>query len=212
MKKKSLQGLYAITDSTLLCDNPIEKVQLAIAGGINILQYRNKTASMDVQTQEAQELAQLCHQHDVMFLINDAVDLAIEVNADGVHLGQSDASLQDARKRLGDDKIIGVTCHNDLQLALEAEKNGADYIALGRFYPSLTKPNASAAKIELLHDAAQVLTIPIVAIGGIQHNNAKELLKQGADMIAVIHSLFGQSDILESTQEFVDIINQAKSH
>ena len=203
---KKLKGLYAITDATLMGDNLISMTEQAILGGITILQYRNKTASMAQQEQEALELATLCKKNNILFLINDNVELAIKVDADGVHLGQSDSNIQQARKQLGD-KIIGITCHNDIQLAQLAQKQGADYVAFGRFYTSQTKPSACPAELSVLSEAKKNISIPIAAIGGITVETAAILLNQGADMLAVIQGIFAQDDVFAASQQFVEIID-----
>lgn len=208
---KNLTGLYAITSPELMTVNLIEKTEQAIIGGINILQYRNKTATLKQQEQEASALAQLCKKHDVIFIINDNVELAIKVNADGVHLGQKDTHIQQARELLGENKIIGVTCNNQIELAQVAQAQGADYVAFGRFFKSLSKPSAPQAELSLLSEARKLITIPIVAIGGITHELAPLLLKEGANMLAVIHGIFGQTDIFKATRQFIDIIDSPKA-
>ena len=189
----------------------IEKAEQAILGGINILQYRNKTASIEQQEQEASTLARLCNERDVIFIINDNVELAIKVNADGIHLGQKDTHIQQARKLLGENKIIGVTCNNQIEFAQAAQQQGADYVAFGRFFNSLTKPSAPHAELSLLSEARKKITVPIVAIGGITHESAALLLNEGADMLAVIQGIFGQADILNATRQFVEIIDSPKA-
>ena len=210
-KIKNLKGLYAITDPALMGDDLIHKAQQAIFGGINILQYRNKTAAPEQQEQEANALARLCKKHNVIFIINDNVKLAIKVNADGVHLGQKDAHIQQARELLGKDKIIGITCNNQIEFAKIAQQQGADYVAFGRFFNSLTKPSAPHADLSLLGEAKKQIKIPIVAIGGITHESAPLLLNKGADMLAVIQGLFGQDDISRATRHFVEIIDSTKA-
>lgn len=205
--RKNLKGLYAITDPNLLGTDLIAKTEQAILGGINILQYRNKTASIEQQEQEARILASLCKKNNVTFIINDNVELAIKVNADGVHIGQEDTQLRQARKLLGENKIIGVTCNNQINLAQDAQEQGANYVAFGRFFTSLTKPSAPQAKLSLLNEAKKILHIPIVAIGGITQEFAPLLLKEGVDMLAVIHGIFGEKDILDATRQFVAIID-----
>lgn len=202
---KALQGLYAITDPELMGTELIAKSEQAISGGINILQYRNKTASIEQQEQEASTLARLCKKHHVLFIINDNIELAIKVNADGIHLGQKDTHIQQARELLGKDKIIGITCNNQIKFAQTAQQQGADYVAFGRFFNSLTKPSAPQAELSLLSEAARLIKIPVVAIGGITPQTAPLLLKEGVDMLAVIQGIFGQDDILSATEEFVDI-------
>lgn len=204
---KILKGIYAITDPKLMGDDIILKAEQAILSGINILQYRNKTASIEQQEQEAHKLAKLCKNHNVIFIINDNVELANKVDADGVHLGQKDTQLQHAREQLGTNKIIGVTCNNQIEFALTAQQQGADYVAFGRFFKSFTKPSAPQAELSLLNEARKSITIPIVVIGGITHESAPLLLEHDIDMLAVIEGIFGQIDITKATQQFVDIFN-----
>ena len=204
---KLLKGIYAITDPELMGKDIVSKAEQAILGGIKLLQYRNKTAPIEQQKQEADTLAKLCKTHNVLFIINDNIELAMAVNADGVHLGQKDTHLQQARKLLGENKIIGVTCNNQIELALTAQQQGADYVAFGRFFNSLTKPSAPLAELSLLKEASKLITIPIVAIGGITHDSAPILLKEGTDMLAVIQGIFGQSDISKTTRQFVELFN-----
>ena len=210
MSKDNLHGLYAITDPELMGDNLIHKAQRAIEGGINILQYRNKTAPFEQQESEANALSTLCKNNNVLFIINDNVELAIKVNADGVHLGQKDADIKQARQQLGKNKIIGITCHNKIELAQQAQKHGADYVAFGRFFTSFTKPSAPAADISIIKEAKKSINIPIVAIGGITQQSAPSILNEGADMLAVIQGVFGQEDILDSTQKLLKIIDSPK--
>lgn len=191
---EQLHGLYVITDPELCKDNLLQQAEQALRGGAKILQYRNKRASEQQKREEATALQLLCKTYHCIFIINDDVDLAKTVNADGVHIGQSDAALLHARQVLGPDKIIGVSCNNQLEWALTAQQHGADYIAFGRFFASSTKPEAPPAAITLLKEGHARLHIPIVAIGGVTQENASELIEAGADMIAVIHGVFGQPD------------------
>jgi thiamine-phosphate pyrophosphorylase len=199
-----LHGLYVITDHDLFASlqSDLRKPVLdAIRGGARIVQYRNKHASNDKKHAEASALLALCEEHDVTLLINDDVELAKQVGAHGVHIGQSDMRCEEAREILGDDKIIGVTCHDKLALALAAEQAGADYVAFGRFFASQTKPSAPPATPEILQQAKQLLSIPVVAIGGITAGNAQILVQYGADMLAVSHSVFAANDISASARQ-----------
>ena len=196
-----MKGLYAITESD--SNNLLKNVTLALQGGVRILQYRNKNADTAQQVIEASALASLCKEYNVCFIINDNIQLAKQVKADGVHLGRDDGSIDEARAVLGDDAIIGVTCYQDIERALEAEKLGANYVAFGRFFASPTKPNAPQADIELLQQARQQLSLPICCIGGITVQNADRLIENGADMIAVISSLFATEDIVQTTHRFL---------
>jgi len=200
----NLHGLYVITDPILCGKDLINKVEQAILGGAQVIQYRNKTNNItpSQQLSEAIALQSLCMQYDRTFIINDDIALALQSNADGVHLGQTDGDITSARERLGDKKIIGITCHNNLTAALKAQLQSADYVAFGRFYPSQTKPTAPPADINVLQHAKSQLQIPIVAIGGISVENAPALLNAGADMLAVIHAVFAQDNIQQAAAEF----------
>ncbi len=202
MNKDKLQGLYVITDPALCSARIIENVEQAISGGAQIIQYRNKTANEQQQLDEAQALQALCQKYQRLFIINDDVSLALTVNADGVHLGQTDSSIHSAREQLGKEKIIGITCHSDLTAAKKAQQQGANYVAFGRFYPSHTKPAAPPAEIDILHQAKAQLQLPVVAIGGVTIENAPTLINAGADMLAVIHAVFAQDNIKQSAQNF----------
>ncbi len=199
-KNNKIHGLYAITDPSLINDNNlIDAVSHAIEGGARVIQYRNKQASAEQQLKQAQLLAQICKQHKVCFIINDDPQLARKVNADGVHVGKDDGHIADARAVLGKEAIIGVSCYNRLDNALQAQADGADYIALGRFFPSQTKPEAVQASLELLAEVRQFINLPVVAIGGIERSNAGQLIEHGADAIAVIYDLFHNTQNIKQT-------------
>jgi len=199
-----LRGLYVITDRDLfqsLGKHITEPVAQAIEGGARIVQYRNKLSSTASRRQEALALRDLCRQHNTLLIINDDATLARDIDADGVHIGQADTPLADARKILGDEKIIGVTCNNKIELAQVAQAGGADYVAFGRFFPSRTKPVAPPATIDVLSMAREELSIPIAAIGGITTANAQMLINHGADMLAVSYSVFGAGDIVMAARQ-----------
>lgn len=199
--KRLPRGLYAITDSKLLSpERMVEAVALAIQGGAVMIQYRDKGDDAMRRQWEASDLSNLCRPLGVPLIINDDVELAGQVMARGVHLGREDADVASARKALGGHAIIGVSCYNDLERALEAEKAGADYVAFGSFYPSSTKPDALKADVALLRQARARLTIPVVAIGGITADNGAPLVEAGADMLAVVSAVFGQADILGAAE------------
>lgn len=190
-----LHGLYAVTDPTLLPgDRLLTGVEAALRGGVRLVQYRDKTASPVEKRHMATLLLQCCRDYRVPLLINDDLALAEDIAADGVHLGQTDHDLQDARRRLGPKAIIGATCHDSLELARQACTVPVDYVAFGRFFPSQTKPNAPTAPLDLLA-AARALGKPVVAIGGITPDNASQVINAGADMLAIVHGLFAADDI-----------------
>lgn len=193
----SLTGLYAITDSQLLADGRLlPYVEAALAGGARLLQYRDKSRDAARRLDEAGQLKALCEHHGAQLLINDDLALANQLQV-GLHLGQEDGSLREAREQLGPEAIIGATCHASLDYAAQALEAGASYIAFGRFYPSETKPGAPTATLELLEQARQRFNAPIVAIGGITLDRAPPLVHAGADLLAVIHGLFGTDSAAE---------------
>lgn len=201
--------LYAITDSQLLPgDKLFTAVAAALKGGCKLVQYRDKSADHARRLFEAKTLLALCNQYQAQLLINDDVSLTQEVGAHGVHLGQGDTNPLAARIILGNQAIVGVTCHDSLELARTAIKDGANYIAFGRFFSSNTKPDARPAPIALISDARKEFSnTPIVVIGGITRDNCKQLLDSGADMLAVCHSLFAADDITAQTRKFIELSN-----
>jgi thiamine-phosphate pyrophosphorylase len=199
-------GVYAITDEHLLTDMElIPAVEQALQGGIRVLQYRHKSGEFRHRVMQAAALKTLCQRYRASLIINDDIDLCQAVEADGVHLGQSDADLAEARYRLGPTAVIGVSCHDNPALVAVAENNGASYIALGRFFPSLTKPDAPAASIENLRLIRQQTQLPIVAIGGVTTENGRVLIDAGANMLAVINHLFAAPDIRARARELTNL-------
>lgn len=203
ISNRRLHGLYAITDPELATQQGLSaQVEAALEGGARIIQYRDKGVDRRRRLAEAGLLKGLTERHQALLIINDDVELAYQARADGVHLGRDDMTLAVARRRLGATAIIGVSCYNRLELALQAAQAGADYIAFGRFFPSHSKPGAVQAQPELLQQARQRLTLPLVAIGGITPENGRQLIHAGADMLAVIHAVFGQPDIRQACARF----------
>lgn len=188
------QGIYAITDATLMPSDRqlFEQVEAVLEGGIALLQYRDKSRDDTHRYQQGKRLKQLCDSHGVPLIINDDVALAEALGA-GVHLGQQDGSLASARQRLGSHAIIGATCHASLEHAASASHQGASYLAFGRFFASRTKPDAPPAPLSLLADAHR-FKLPVVAIGGINASNLNQVIDAGADLAAVVHAVFGQPD------------------
>jgi thiamine-phosphate pyrophosphorylase len=183
-------------------------VQQILAGGARLIQYRNKTASAALRLEQARSLASLCRQFHVPLIINDHLDLAVEVNADGVHLGGEDAPVVVARRALGAGKIVGASCYNRLELALEAEREGADYVAFGAFFASATKPEAVTASMDLLRHGRATLHIPMVAIGGITPDTAAGLIQAGAAAVAASSGLFRVSNIQSAAASFAGLFKQ----
>ena len=197
-----IKGLYAITpdiaDTSLL----LQKVEAALQGGINVLQYRNKAASHKLQSQQARAILPLCRQYNVPLIINDSVKLCLTLDADGVHLGADDGNLSEVRVRIGDDKILGASCYNRFDLALSAQQAGANYVAFGACFASETKPSTPVAGLDLFVKAKNELNIPAVAIGGITLQNAPSVIHAGAKAIAVINAIFNANDVKLASQQF----------
>jgi thiamine-phosphate pyrophosphorylase len=188
--------LYAITDQQLITEEQFQMaVEAALQGGVSIIQYRDKSDDRNKRQQQASTLRSLCDQYDAVCIINDDIELAQKVEADGVHIGKDDQSLKQAREALGDDAIIGVSCYNDIELALAAEKNSADYVAFGTMFSSPTKPDAVMATPHIISAAKRQLNIPVCGIGGINETNIHQLVRHDSDMAAVISSLFAADDI-----------------
>lgn len=194
---KPLRGLYAITDSQLLADGRLlPYVEAALRGGARLLQYRDKSGDAARRLREAEALAELCLRHGARLIINDDLELATRLGV-GLHLGQEDGSLSAARALLGREALIGATCHARLELAEQARRDGASYLAFGRFFNSQTKPGAPAATPELLDEARARFRLPLVAIGGVTLDSAPELIARGASLVAVIHALFAAPNAAE---------------
>ena len=193
--------LYAVTDRHWLNDETLEnQVEKALQGGATFLQLREKSLDDDIFLAEAKEIQKLCKKYQVPFVINDNVDIALAIDADGVHVGQSDMEALDVRKRLGPDKIIGVSAQN-VQQALLAQKHGADYLGVGAVFPTGSKDDAEDVSFETLKAICQAVDIPVIAIGGITKENVSELKGSGICGIAVISAIFAQKDIKAATKE-----------
>jgi thiamine-phosphate diphosphorylase len=199
-------GLYAITRETDDSARLLSEVEAALQGGAAVVQYRDKSGDVARQHEQASELLEICRRYRVPLIINDSLRLADLVDADGVHLGRDDGGIREARIVLGAEKIIGVSCYQSLDMALAAQTAGADYVAFGSFFASVTKPDAPRADFSLLQHASGILRLPIVAIGGITSENAASLIEAGADAIAVINALFEvPNDIEARARRFADL-------
>ncbi|GAB4124695.1 MAG: thiamine phosphate synthase [Sideroxydans sp.] len=206
-----IHGLYAITPDEPDTTELLRKVRLALRGGARLLQYRNKSAAPALRQQQAQALRQLTREFAATFIINDEVELAAHVEADGVHLGAADGDLAAARAALGRGKLIGASCYNRLPSAYEAVRQGADYVAFGAFFPSSVKPGAVQADVALLVEARRELNVPLVAIGGITPDNGASLVAAGAHALAVISALWDSADIVQTTKKFSNLFQQGRT-
>jgi thiamine-phosphate pyrophosphorylase len=187
----------------------LDNVEQAILGGAVMVQFRNKRHDLFACRRQADALRELCSNYHVPLIINDDAVLARAVDADGVHLGSDDFTPSEARSLLGEEAVIGVSCYNRLDLAQQAQQQGADYVAFGSFYPSPIKPTAVRAETSILTQAKAELKVPVVAIGGITPENGKALVEAGADMLAVIYGIFGQSDIQAVARQYTQIFEES---
>ena len=194
-----LRGLYAITDSQLLAGKWVPYIEAALDGGLTLLQYRDKSSDEARRLREAEALRDMCARYNAHLIINDDAELAARLGV-GVHLGQTDGPLTPARALLGRQAIIGSTCHSQIELGEQAAKEGASYVAFGRFFNSSTKPGAPTATLDVLDEARARIKLPICVIGGITLDNAAPLIDHGADLLAVVHGLFGAESPQEVTR------------
>ena len=202
----ALRGLYAITpESSASTSTLAEQIVLAIRGGAHLVQYRDKGSSDALKRERGRILLEICRSAGIPLIINDDLDLALTLQADGVHLGRDDPDPHEARIRLGSEAIVGVSCYNDFALAEIAEQAGANYIAFGAFFPSTTKPLAVRADPALLAEARQRLRVPAVAIGGITPQNGGLLIAAGAQMLAVVTGIFTQPDITAAARAYSNL-------
>lgn len=190
-------GLYALTPDG--CSSPADAVEATIAGGARMIQYRDKTAGTEESEVRAKALLALCRSRGIPLIINDNLDLALAIGADGVHLGEDDYAIAEARERFPSG-LIGASCYNDFARAQAAIRSGASYVAFGSFYASPTRPDAVTAQPDLLMRARRELSVPVCAIGGINADNAAPLIQAGADLLAVCSGIFAQPDIASATR------------
>jgi thiamine-phosphate pyrophosphorylase len=193
-RAQRLHGLYAVTPDTSDTRDLAARAAAAIAGGACAIQYRNKTADRSLRRAQAAALARVQAAHGALLIVNDDAELAAAIGADGVHVGENDASILAARELVGPDRLVGVSCYNEFERAQAAVAAGADYVAFGSFFASTVKPGARKASIDWLA-RARTLGVPVVAIGGIDAHNARELVRAGADALAVISAVFAEPAI-----------------
>lgn len=202
--------LYAVTDTAWVGEQTlIEQVKEALDGGITFLQLREKNLSEEEFLQEAVEMKKLADQYKVPFVINDNIEVALRAGADGVHVGQDDMPVEEVRKLLGDDKIIGVSAHN-VEEAVRAEKGGADYLGVGAVYTTPTKEDASVVSLEEIKKICDTVSIPVVAIGGIKEKNIMNLKGTNVAGAAVVSAVFGAEDIKETVQRLLKMVKSLK--
>jgi thiamine-phosphate pyrophosphorylase len=208
--KKTLNNidLYFITDSTLTSKTVLEDVGAALKAGVKIIQYREKNKNTRVMLEEAEKIKELCSKNNALLIINDRVDIALAVDADGIHLGDKDMPYSTARKILGNKKVIGLSVHNITE-ALKAEKEGADYIGVGPVFETQTKKDAGVpAGIKFIKEVKKIIKIPFVAIGGINEKNIGDVLEAGAKSVAIISAVVKGSGVEKECKKFRNIIKK----
>lgn len=202
-------GLYAITDcENLDISTLLDYTSVILANGAALLQYRNKKDTAAKKIDKAEKIQELCHTFNIPFIINDDIDLARSLGADGLHLGENDMDCRKARIILGPECIIGVSCYNDLQRAAFAVSNGASYIAFGAFFPTDSKRGTVKAEINIIREARNTFSVPVAAIGGITPQNGKQLLVAGANYLAVISGLYASKDPANAARQYARLFRQ----
>ena len=210
-KREQVAGLYLILDTQALRGrSELEVIRQAIQGGARIIQLRDKLRPKGMLVPLAREMKRICSESDALFIVNDYIDLAIDSDADGLHIGQEDLPFATARKMLSGDKILGCSSAT-LEEALKAEKEGADYIAVGSIYSTPSKPGTRLTGLETLRQVKRKVSVPVVAIGGINEDNIAEVIRAGANAIAVISAVLGADNIREASQRLSGIINKGSA-
>lgn len=208
MKLNKSLLLYAITDRHWLNGKTLySQVELALKGGATMIQIREKDLDENAFLKEAEQIQSLCAKYCVPFIVNDNVELAVKIGADGVHVGQSDMAAKDVRALIGKDKILGVSAQT-VEQALEAQKCGADYLGTGAIFPTGSKDDALVLGVQTLKEICSAVNIPVVAIGGISKNNILELKQSGIAGVSVISAIFAQNDIVAATAELKSLAEQ----
>lgn len=208
MTSNIINGIYAITPDWEDTRQLIIKTEELLSNKINLLQYRNKKASKQLRMTQAKELQALCHHYQVPFIINDDYELCGILNADGIHLGKDDITIEEVRGRLGNNIIVGISCYNDFERVNEMMTTNCDYIALGACFPTNTKPNAPHASLNFLENVVEISIKPVVAIGGINLDNCLPIINSGVNAIAMINALYStdkvSDKILEIKRKFIN--------
>lgn len=205
---KDNMRLYAVTDRAWTGETTLqEQVEQALKGGVTCLQLREKDLDASAFLEEADAIRELCHQYCVPFIVNDSLDIALASQADGIHVGQDDLPAAEIRKRAGKDLIVGVSVHN-VQEALQAVRDGADYLGVGAMFSTSTKADAQVLPLDTLRDICDAVDVPVVAIGGIHTGNISNLAGTGVDGVALVSAIFGAADIEKACRELRNLSEQ----
>ena len=202
-----MKGLYLVTPDWDDTQKMLDVTEAGLRGGAALIQYRHKMASPELRKEQAQQLLALCRRYDRPFIINDFVELCMELDADGIHVGGTDASVAQVRAAVGPDKIVGASCYGSMQLARDAHQAGASYVAFGGFYPSRVKKYEVTTQPEIVAQAKQEIPLPNVVIGGMTQQNSVPLVAQGADMVAAISSVYLADDPEAAARAFVKLFS-----
>lgn len=205
-----MRGLYLVTPDWDDTHKMLELTELALRGGAALVQYRHKTADAALRRLQAECLLALCRAYGRPFVINDHVALCLALDADGIHVGGADESVARVRAAVGPDKIVGASCYGDLDLARLAYRDGASYVAFGGFYPSRVKKYPVTTAPEIIAQAKEEISLPLVVIGGMTYDNAKPLVALGADMVAAVSSIYLDSDPLAAARGFAELFDQPR--
>jgi thiamine-phosphate pyrophosphorylase len=202
-----LNGLYVVTPDWDDTDKLMTATESALMGGAQLVQYRHKTADATLRREQATALLDICRKYGIPFIVNDHVDLCMEIDADGIHVGGTDQSVAAVRALVGPDKIVGASCYGTFDLAVDAQQHGASYVAFGGFYPSRVKKYDFKTPFEIVGQAKMQLHVPVVVIGGMTQDNAIPLIAQGTDMVAAISSVYMADDVEAAAREFADLFS-----
>lgn len=200
-----MKGLYLVTPDWDDTQKMLDATEAGLRGGAALVQYRHKTASTELRREQATRLHALCRKYGRPFIINDFVELCMELDADGIHVGGTDAAVAQVRAAVGLSKIVGASCYGSMQLARDAHQAGASYVAFGGFYPSRVKKYEVSTPPEIVAQARKEIPLPNVVIGGMTQQNSAPLVAQGADMVAVISSVYMVDDPEDAARGFVNL-------
>jgi len=200
-----MKGLYLVTPDWDDTQKMLAATEAGLRGGAAIVQYRHKTASPELRKEQATQLQALCKRYGKPFIVNDFVELCMELDADGIHVGGTDMSVEQVRAAVGSSKIVGASCYGSLELARDAHRAGASYVAFGGFYPSRVKKYEVTTPPEIVTQAKKDIPLPNVVIGGMTQQNAVPLIAQGADMVAAISSVYFEDDPEAAARAFVNL-------
>lgn len=203
-----MKGLYIVTPDWDDTQKLVEVTEQALRGGAALVQYRHKTAGPALRREQALRLLELCRHYQRPFIVNDYVELCLEIDADGIHVGGTDAGIEEMRAAVGPDKVVGASCYGSLQLAHDAHQAGASYVAFGGFYPSRVKKYEVSTPAEIVAQAKADVPLPSVVIGGMTEQNAAPLVAHGADMVAVISSVYMAADPESAARGFVRLFER----